>query len=247
LTVVLFFVGAARADVEKARQLYERARVQYNVGDYRAALAGFKAAYLEQPSPTLLFNIAQAQRQLGAFVDAEKSYKTYLRESPNLPPDQVAEVRRLIAAMEEADRNARARLPPPGVEPTQVPTQLSPKQATTEPAREAPPPVDQGRPMRIAGIVTAGVGAGLVVLGVVFAVLSKQAGDDAYYSSSGVYDYNADQRRVAYRNADIACFVVGGAAVVTGTTLWLLGRRARSTSGAAITPTVGAGGIGVVF
>jgi hypothetical protein len=115
-------------------------------------------------------------------------------------------------------------------------------------AARADEEVDTGKPMRIAGIVTADVGVGVVALGVVFAVLSKVAGDDAYHPASGVYDHAADVRQTGYRNADIACFVVGGAAVVVGTTVWMLGRKRRHTPAhAAMTPALSASGIGVSF
>ena len=71
-----------------------------------------------------------------------------------------------------------------------------------------------------------GTGAGgvaLLVLGGVFAGLSKSAGDDAYRGP--VYDYVADQRQKNFRAGDIACFTIGGVAVIAGATLFALGAR----------------------
>lgn len=222
---LLFFAVTAHADVAKARLHYERGTQAFNLQDFQTALDEFKQAYVEQPDPVFLFNIAQAQRQLGQYDAAAKSYRLYLANRPDAPNhDQVA---RLIDQMDEAAREARAKEPPTG---TQAPTSTPP--ATAAPATTPAPSVevvDTGRPMRLAGIVTADVGVGLVALGAVFAGLSYQAGNDAYHPASGIYDHAADERQTNYRNADIACFVIGGAAAVAGTTIWFLGRKRRET------------------
>lgn len=221
--VVLLTVGVARADTNKAKQFYGEARTAYNLSDYARALDLFKKAYQEHPDSAFLFNIAQCERALARYDEAERSYRAYLRESPELPEQRVAEIKVLIGAMAAAAREERARLPPPGTEPPHVAQQKAPT---------PPPPVayvDTGKPMRIAGIVTADVGVGLVALGAVFAGLSYKEGQDAFHPSSGVYDHNADARSSAYRSGEIACFVIGGAAVAVGTTVWLLGRKRRET------------------
>ena len=123
--------------------------------------------------------------------------------------------------------------------------------ADQQQARQVTAPVvapDRGRSERLAGIVVADVGVGVVALGVIFAILSKQAGDSAYRPASGVYDPYADDRQTSYRNADIACFVVGGVAVAAGTTLWMLGRRKKNSANrATLAPTVGSAALKVSF
>jgi hypothetical protein len=103
--------------------------------------------------------------------------------------------------------------------------------AITPPTGTQPPTTVPGRllPMEIAGIVTADVGLALIGTGIAFAVVSKQAGDAAYHPASGVYDHAADERQTNFRNGDIACFVIGGAALAVGTTIWMIGRKRRTT------------------
>lgn len=224
LIVVATFVVAssavAFADDAAARRHFEAGAKAYNLQRFDDALHEFQAAYEEHADPAFLFNIAQSQRQLRQYDAAVRSYRAYLHEQPNA--HNRAEVTQLITEMDEALRaqHTAAAEPPSASPPTVTP-------AT---ANESTPPIqyrDNGRAKRLAGIITADLGVGGVALGVVFALLSKSAGDSAYRPSSGIYDPAADDRQHSYRDAEIACFVVGGAMVVAGTTVWMLGRRQR--------------------
>src|SRR5205823_148602 len=53
------------ADVTAARELFERAEVQYTLRHWDAALALYEQAYERKPLPGFLFNIGQCHRQLG--------------------------------------------------------------------------------------------------------------------------------------------------------------------------------------
>ena len=217
---LLLACGVARADVNEAKKHYERGMKAYNLQDFKGALHEFQSAYVELPDPVFLFNIAQAQRQLGEYDAAAKSYRLYIANQPDAANrDQVV---RLIEEMDKAAAEAHAKTPPTGTQaPTTQPTSAPPVVAAKVPSRLLP--------MEIAGIVVADVGLALVGTGIAFAVVSKQAGDAAYHPASGVYDYAADQRQTNFRNGDIACFVIGGAAVAVGTTIWMIGRKRRTT------------------
>jgi len=84
---------------EKARAKAEEAEKRYNVGDFQAALDGYKEAYLLTTSPGLLFNIGQCQWKLGDDRGALHSYRAYLRTMPNPPNRSLVDAR--IAALEE--------------------------------------------------------------------------------------------------------------------------------------------------
>src|SRR5581483_435073 len=84
---LLAVAGTARAEnPARAKEAYKEGLLQYNLGEYEKALDKFKTAYLELPDPAFLFNIAQCQRQLGQYAAASKSYRAFLRETPNPPP-----------------------------------------------------------------------------------------------------------------------------------------------------------------
>jgi len=123
LLVLILTPAAATADKTKARALFDRATKQYNLGEYAAAGEGFKAAYDEFPDPTLLYNLAQCERQLAHKSRAVTLYRSYLREVPEAA--NANEVRRLIASLEEDMlRDEQAR-----------------KQAEAAKAKSAPPPL----------------------------------------------------------------------------------------------------------
>jgi len=212
-----------------ARRIYEQAIKEYNLQQWESALHDFQKTYLAHPDPALLFNIAQCQRQLSEYTAASKSYRLYLSQSPDA--ENREQVRKLIDEMDAAAKQSAAKpAPEPGkpAEPTPPTTSNSPPPAvivTAAPAEGRSRSELSQKRLRVVGITTAGVGVAVIAAGIAFAVLSKQAGDAAYHPSSAVYDYGADQRQETFRSLDIACFVVGGAAAVAGTTLWALGRR----------------------
>lgn len=216
--------GLAGADDARAKQHFAAGLKAYNLQRFDTALNEFQAAYLERADPAFLFNIAQCQRQLDQPVAAAKSYRAYLAQQPDAPNrDEVLQridemdkaAAEQKATRERAARSAAAATPP---------VASTPKTAST-PALVATPPPPRSHAMRNAAI---GLGAGgLVVLGLggAFAGLAKSAGDAAYHRNA--YDYSADGRYHGYQSAEIASFVVGGAALATGVILFALDRHAR--------------------
>ena len=69
LTAVL--AGSAVADnKDVARDAFREGTRQFDIGDFKSALAAFKKAYLNYEDPAFLFNIAQCERQLGDKAEA---------------------------------------------------------------------------------------------------------------------------------------------------------------------------------
>ncbi len=143
------------ADRSKARDAYTSASNHYNLSEFAEALRDFKEAYRNFADPTILFNVAQCQRQLGAKQEAVYSYRAYLREATD-PPNR-AEVQQLIASLESALReeaSSKARppggtLPPEDATPAQhseVTAPIAVAQPTTAPAVT----VDLGAPIPVA-------------------------------------------------------------------------------------------------
>ena len=91
LAVAATLAGGARAQesadkgkLEEARQHVARAKVHYDLGEFKEAADEYIIVYRLRPLPALLFNIAQAYRQGGMYDKARQFYKTYLREAPDL-------------------------------------------------------------------------------------------------------------------------------------------------------------------
>src|SRR5438876_905950 len=70
------------AVLEEARQHVAKAKVHYDLGEFKEAADEYIIVYRLRPIPALLFNIAQAYRQGGLYDKARQFYKSYLRESP---------------------------------------------------------------------------------------------------------------------------------------------------------------------
>src|SRR4051812_12663733 len=103
--VALLLVASPQASAapdettRKAKSLYDNGVTDYNLGHFEDALVSFEQAYRIRHDAVFLFNIAQCQRQLARYQDAERSYRAYLRESTDLPQATRDQVQKLISDM----------------------------------------------------------------------------------------------------------------------------------------------------
>jgi tetratricopeptide (TPR) repeat protein len=252
IALLLGSPSVARADITDAKRLYESGRIAYNLNDFKTALDLFKRAYTEHSEATLLYNIAQCDRQLGLYSDAEKSYRAFLRESPNLPQSNVEDVKKLIATMAEAAQQRIANQPPTGTESPRVPTTngsrspepaKAPATTTRKPKNAAPTLVERRppRPMLIGGLTTAAVGVAMVAVGIAFGVLAKNAGDTLSANDNARLRFDPALYQAGQRDQILeGVFVgIGAAAVVAGGVVAILGARHRSPSRAALVTSGG--------
>jgi tetratricopeptide (TPR) repeat protein len=143
--LVCALAGVAFADnKEAAKESYSEGKRHYDLGEYDAALAAFKKAYLNYEEPVFLFNIAQCYRALGDRPGAVRSYRAFLRNWPKAPNRE--QVERIVSELEAAiaqDASARAAPPqdtlPPG-KPTEPPRAKpeEPAHAEAQPKPTAP-------------------------------------------------------------------------------------------------------------
>jgi len=118
LVAALLAAGSASAQPSSAKDAkahYQAAMLHYNLNEFPQALAEFKDAYRLKPDSAFLFNIAQCYRQLGEYAQAASFYRNYRRESAEAANRR--DVDRLIAEMDKAAAEARAKQPPTGTEP----------------------------------------------------------------------------------------------------------------------------------
>src|SRR5277367_5883450 len=103
LTALLFVALTPPAFADSkgaAKAAFHDGTRQYEIGDFAAALAAFKRAYLAYEDPAFLFNIAQCHRMLGEKPEALRQYRMYLRKFPQSANS--AEVQRIIADLQVA-------------------------------------------------------------------------------------------------------------------------------------------------
>lgn len=166
VVLVILAPSSLRADKTKARALFDRATKQYNLGEYATAAEAFKAAYDEFADPTLLYNLAQCERQLAHKQRAITLYHSYLREVPGAP--NAGEVRRLISGLEEELQHEEQTRKQAAVTATSsAPTPSTPEM--TPPPAPAPPPPHHpwwrnptGWALFGIGVVAGAVGGGLL-------------------------------------------------------------------------------------
>jgi predicted S18 family serine protease len=138
MVVLALTASAVHAEPKTAKEFYVSATSHYNLSEWKAALDDFREAYRLKPDNAFLFNIAQCQRQLGAYHDAANSYRAYRREGGT------NDVEKLIAEMdaaadrqrqheEAAERERAASVPPTGVV-TPTTTTTTPTTTTTAPS-----------------------------------------------------------------------------------------------------------------
>ncbi|MGB8299255.1 MAG: PEGA domain-containing protein [Polyangia bacterium] len=85
----------------QAQRLLTEGSTLYEKGDYAGALEKFTAAYSAYPSPKLMFNIGQADRDLSRPVEALEAFEKFLASDTNASPETTADARRAVAELQE--------------------------------------------------------------------------------------------------------------------------------------------------
>src|SRR5262252_5295625 len=87
-TLLVLFAAMPAARAQKSgsksagRAYYDRGTTEYNLGHFDEAIKSFESAYELEHQPILLFNIAQAHRQMGNNERAIFFYRRYLENAP---------------------------------------------------------------------------------------------------------------------------------------------------------------------
>ena len=115
---------AARADDPNAgataKEHYLKGQTHYALGEFNEAVTEFREAFRLRDEPAILFNIAQAMRQLNNYKQAYFYYSQYLSKRPNASNRPEVEgfmeaMHKKMEADEDADKaraNAEAARPP---------------------------------------------------------------------------------------------------------------------------------------
>ncbi|MBL8924402.1 MAG: PEGA domain-containing protein [Myxococcaceae bacterium] len=75
--------AAAEDATQKAKEAFLAAQKLYKEARYADAIVRFEEAYALKPSPVLFYNIGRCHEQLGDVPKALRSYRDYLRMSPD--------------------------------------------------------------------------------------------------------------------------------------------------------------------
>jgi tetratricopeptide (TPR) repeat protein len=219
MLVVLPARADEAADLQSAKQHYQKGAALFDLGRYDEAIKEYEAAYEVKSDPSFLFNIAQAHRKAQHVEQALHFYRAYLARAPQT--DARAYVEERIRELEKQVSAAPPRQPPPPETTPPPPTTTRPTPAReTKPAVVMTPPPSR-QPVRtrlVAGTVVGVVGLGLAAGGIALTVLSANAANQLT---------NADRNHLAYdpklystyQNDAIGggiMLAVGAAALATG-------------------------------
>ena len=80
----------------KAQSLLTEGSALYEKGDYADALDKFKQAFATYDSPKLLFNIGQANRDLGRPVEALEAFERFLIGALDAAPETIEDAKKLV-------------------------------------------------------------------------------------------------------------------------------------------------------
>jgi hypothetical protein len=251
--------GSAKVHIHKGMQYFDLQQFPEAAHEYELA---FKMNHNNQ----LLFYIGQAWRLAGQKRKAAGYYQAYLKRMPGGPdvaeaqqhlaeltgggepatetaarePDS-APVRGAVAATEKQappDKSRSSEL----AEPTETQAKVPP--ITEVPSEHTEPPVhpataedNPGKPYKIAGFTLLGVGLAAAGVGIGLVVTAVSQGDD--YNKKMVYNPSQKSKIMTEDYAGIAMLAVGGAAVVTGTALAIVGyKKNKDVRHAMLVPSV---------
>jgi hypothetical protein len=85
----------------QAQALLGQGTKLYQQGDVADALEKFQAAYAAFPSPKLMFNIGQANRDLSRPVEALEAFEKFLVGAVDASPEMIADARKSVAQLQK--------------------------------------------------------------------------------------------------------------------------------------------------
>jgi tetratricopeptide (TPR) repeat protein len=252
--VVAGFAGTSRAESrgkQTAEAHYQKGMKAYTLGHFPEAIEEFEKAYELRSEPIFLYNIAQSHRQNNSPQRAIFFYRRYLEAEPTAKnradiEQRIKDMQSQLNAKAENAPAVAAPAPAPAPEPVApVAAPVAPPPAPLVQIQTAPPPpANAGHGLRVAGISVGAVGVAGVVSGIFLGLHANSLYEEATKAGS-VYDHAKEDSSKTFRTLEYVALGVGGAAVVAGTVLYVLGSTARSSEApVALTPFLapGAGG-----
>jgi tetratricopeptide (TPR) repeat protein len=247
-------LAAGKKPTKQARE--SAARTACLDGNYSEGVAILSKLFVETKDPTYIFNQGRCFEQNRRYEDAISRFQEYLRAGrKTLEANDKAEAEQHMSDCREMLAQERGTSPPPSTPQPVVATPTpyvapEPVQPTPEPqpmiAQSAAKPASTGAGLRIGGIAVASFGAVAAGVGLAFNLMANSTVDDMYKTPDG---YTKESNRKNYETVAWVGYGVGAACVVTGTVLYVIGRKAKSnhSDDIALIPMVGQDRAGAVL
>jgi tetratricopeptide (TPR) repeat protein len=245
---------------QQASDLVKKAIAKSQAGEHDEAVELYLQAYTIIPQPLLLSNIGSEYQQMKKPVEALKYFCKYIEADPtgNNVSYAVAQVRTLHVDMGNVppidDEDLCKPIVNPEPQPAQTPAMAPVAQPEPQPQPQ-PTPIDEGPKtktpvLRYVGVVVAVMGAGAFGGGVYFGLEAKKISDEITNHDmndpwpANIKDREADGK--AAEKKQIGLMIGGGAAVVAGITMIILGApKAENERSASIVPLATGDTLGV--
>jgi tetratricopeptide (TPR) repeat protein len=250
----LSLVIATPAVSAASREAKERAakRACLN-GDPAKGVELLTDLYIDSNDPNYLFNQGRCYEQNSRYEDAVGRFREYLRKVTGSHDADKADVKSAERHIADCEKLLGRRVaepvqpasepgtpPPPPLPPPLPEPQSMPYPTVALPRPQPAPASPHGGGLRIAGIVTASVGAAALVAGLVLNIKANSMVSDA----QDLYDRDTYSSSKDYKTMSMIGYGVGAACVAGGALLYFLGVRAGSQ--VAVTPVVAQGTAGVL-
>jgi tetratricopeptide (TPR) repeat protein len=249
LMIAAFLVSSSAVAAAKSanRQAQERvAKKACATGDYQKGIDILADLYISFDDQNYIYNQARCYEQNGHPAQAIERFREYLRKTPNLTAIDRADVEKHILDCQGLVANPNPVPQPVAPAPIAPAPQLM--VAMSSPVMPAPertvttsaPPAEPGSGLRVAGMVTAGAGA--LALATAVALNIKHESLVSQQNAPGGFSRSREADVKSYETWTWVGYGVGTAAILTGGSLWFLGRRSSdgAQSSASLLPIVDA-------
>lgn len=246
LFLVIASLATSQGAFAASKQAKERAAKKACLGgDPAKGVEILADLYVSTDQITYIFNQGRCFEQNNRYEEAIGRFREYLlKGTGQLSAEENAAAQKHIDTCESylAQNNARAPVAPAPVAPAPVApmaTQTEPSAAPTVIQQRLPSDGRAGSGLRIAGISVASVGLAASVSAVLLNIKAYHMAKDLEKPDN--FNRDTDNTRKQYKTLAWIGYGVGGACLVGGTVLYVLGWRAGrdSNSAVALVPSFG--------
>jgi hypothetical protein len=230
---------ASRAEAAKkstGREALENsARKACMMGDYQKGTEILSDLFIETKDITYVYNQARCLEQNHRWEEALDRFLEYQRKTPGVDEREKSEVEQHIVECKSHLKEQAAIAPPPIVPASPSPVAEPAAPAVVQVAAPASAPERAGgMGLRVSGIAVGVVGLAAIATGVILATKTRTLTDEL----NKTYNRDKAATRDSYETWGWVSYGVGAAALVTGTTLCILGWRAGKSEPEASTVSI---------
>jgi hypothetical protein len=251
---VILALGAFAGRAEAAKKstgrdaLEKSARKACMMGDYQKGTEILSDLFIETKDITYVYNQARCLEQNHRWEEALDRFLEYQRKTPGVDEKEKNEVEQHIVECKSHLQEQAAVAPPPVVPVSPSPMAQPAAPVVVQVAAPASAPERTGgMGLRVSGIAVGVVGLGAIATGVLLAAKTRTLTDEL----NKTYNRDKAAKRDSYETWGWVSYGVGAAALVTGTTLCILGWRAGKSeppaSAVSILPILSPGMGGVLL